>query len=49
MFSERGSFRVRDHGEEDVGVPFNAEVKAPAAIDARLPDTAGLVVLLGVE
>jgi len=38
-------FRVGDYIQKDISVPFNAEVKTPAAIDPRLPDVAGLIVL----
>ena len=34
---------------EDIGVAFDREVKTPVVIDARLPATAGLVVLLGAQ
>ena len=33
----------------DVGVSADLEIEAPGAVDAGLPDVAGLVVLLGVQ
>ncbi len=38
---------MRADGEELVGVAFDAEVEAPGASYAGLPDVVGFVVLLG--
>src|SRR5216683_3202562 len=54
-FTEQGSvspallFGMRADGEELVGVAFDAEVKAPGAGYASLPDVVGFIVLLGPE
>ena len=39
--------RVGDDIQEDVSIPLNAEVKAPASSHPSLPDVAGFVIFLG--
>jgi hypothetical protein len=42
-------FRMRNYAGYNVGVATDLEIEAPRAVDAGLPDVAGLVVLLGVQ
>ena len=43
------SLWVRDHVFDLVCTAPDREVKSPVAVDARLPDVAAVVVLLGAE